>query len=161
MILLFNRPTTSLSFFLILLLIIGSSADADILTNKFDDIESSVTPGQVNDLVMTERICVGSNPSGPFSLIALGSGDAGAFVITNATHQIPYDLYINDRFSRLRYTQVRPGRALSGLQSRSINNAGRCRGNSTGLRVIISSDTLKSAVSGTYQGNLQVMVIPE
>lgn len=144
-----------------LLLLISSGVYADILTNKFDDVESSVTPGQVNDLIMTERICVGSNPSGPFSLIALGSGNAGEFVISNATNQIPFDLYINDRFSRLRYTQVQPGRALSGLQSRRINNAGRCRGNSTGLRVIITSDSLKRAISGTYQGSLQVMVIPE
>ncbi len=145
----------------LLLLFLNNSLYADILTNKFDDIETSVTPGQVNDLVMTERICVGSNPSGPFSLMAFGSGDGGEFVISNGPINIPYDLFINDRFSRLRFTQVQPGRALSGLQSRSINNAGRCRGNSTGLRVIISSDSLKSAVSGTYQGSLQVMVIPE
>lgn len=144
-----------------LLLLISSSVYADILTNKFDDVESSVTPGQVNDLIMTERICVGSSPSGPFSLIALGSGDAGEFVISNAANQIPFELHINDRFSRLRFTQVQPGRALSGLQSRSINNAGRCRGNSTGLRVIITSESLKRAVSGIYQGSLQVMVIPE
>ena len=155
-----NSLTTSFRWCLLLLLV-SNSTSADILTNKFDDIESTVTPGQVNDLVMTERICVGSSPSGPFSLIALGSGDGGNFVISNTTNHIPFELYINDRFSRLRYTQVQPGRALSGLQSRRINNAGRCRGNSTGLRVIISSESLKSAVSGTYQGSLQVMVIPE
>lgn len=136
-------------------------ACADALINKLDDIEAHVTPGRLSDLQMTEHLCVGINPSGPLSLLLLGSGSKGAFSIQNGPDSIPYSVSISGRVSNGRFRSVISGVPLTGLQSRVLSPSNRCRGNTTILRVIFKSNAFSSAHAGIYRGSLQITVIPE
>ena len=134
---------------------------ADILVNKLDDIEASVTPGRQNNLVIRERLCIGSSPPGPFSLIVIGSGANGDFTIQSGPHSIPYLVSIRDRITGGGFRPITPGIPLTGLQSRALNPNNRCRGNASILRVIFNSSAFVSAPAGIYRGTIQISVIPE
>ena len=144
-----------------LYLAVFNTAGADILVNRLNDIEASATPGRQNDLVLDERLCVGSNPPGPYSLQALGSGVNGGFSIHSGPHSLSYNAYIRDQFSRGSFNQLIAGTPLTGLQGRALNPNNRCRGNTTTLRVEFTKEALSSAVAGIYTGTMIITVIPE
>ena len=135
--------------------------NADILITKLDDIEVVTSPGRANDLRVIERLCVASNPVGPYSLEAIGSGASGGFVIQNGLHAIAYELSLRDRRSGGRFRPLLPNVPLSGLLTRRLRNNQGCPGNAARLRMVIPKETLNGAVSGAYQGSLQLTVIPE
>ena len=145
----------------ILIAYLCTYAYAEILVNKLDDLQASVTSGRQNDLILQERLCVGSNPAGPFSLQILGSGDNGSFSIQNGPNILNYSAFVRDRFSRGRFRNVIPGELMSGFQSRRLRNNETCRGNSTVLRIIFAHEVFQAVPSGIYQGSIQITVIPE
>ena len=145
----------------LLILLIGSSANADILIAKLDDIEISTTPGRANDLRVTERLCVASNPVGPYSLLVVGNGVNGSFSLSNGPHTIAYALQLRDRRSGGGFRDIMPNIPLDGLLSRRLRNNQACPGNAARLRMIIRKEALSGALSGEYLGLIQLTVIPE
>ena len=142
--------------------ILGSSISiADILITKLDDITISTSAGRVNDLIATNRFCVASNPVGPYSLEALGSGVNNAFTIQNGPYVIDYEILLRDRLSGGRFRPVLAGVPLTGLLTQPLRGGRRCPGNAARLRMIIRTVSLQSAVPGVYHGSLQLTVIPE
>ncbi len=149
-----------------LLYLVGSlfvinDATADILITKLDDVDAMATPGRANDLTLTERLCIGSNPAGPFSLRATGSGIGGRFTIENGPYAIPFATYIQDRVSGGSFMSINPGIPVTGLRARSLNPNNRCRGNPTQVRIVFSNLSFSGAPAGIYRGTLQLSVIPE
>ena len=147
--------------FLLFLLMLPSYGSADILITKLDDIVIAANPGRANDLRVTERLCVASNPVGPYSLVAIGSGLDGAFSLQNGPHVMRYELSLRDRRSGGGFRALMPTVPLTGLLTRRLRNNLRCPGNAARLRFIIRKSELTGAVSGAYQGSLQLTVIPE
>lgn len=147
----------------ILALIVGSSSlvSADILVGKLSDIEATVTPGRVNDIIAIERFCVASNPIGPYSLLAIGTGNDGDFSIHNGVAFINFEVAVSDRRSSRVFREITSGVPLSGLQSRRLANNRVCTGNAVSIRVNIASESIQQAPVGKYQGSLQLTVIPE
>ena len=146
---------------LLLVYSLASTAIADILIAKLDDIEVTTSPGRANDLRVTERLCVASNPVGPYSLEAIGSGTNGSFAILNGPQVIAYELLLRDRRSGGGFRAISPNVPLTGLLTRRLRNNQACPGNAARLRMIIRKEILNGAVSGAYQGSLQLTVIPE
>ena len=134
---------------------------AEILITKLDDINISTSSNLARDLVMTERLCVASNPVGPYGLAVLGSGNNGEFVIENGPYSIRFEVSFRDRVARGGFREVNPGTPLTGLLTRQLRNGNRCPGNASRLRITIPRDVLNSATAGVYQGFLQLTVIPE
>ncbi|MFK8027760.1 MAG: hypothetical protein AB8C40_06830 [Gammaproteobacteria bacterium] len=137
-----------------------NSAFADILITKLDDISLS-TANTGRDTVLTERFCVASDPVGPYGLIVLGSGENGTFTIQNGPFHIEYEVAYRDRVSGAGFIEVLPGMPVSGFQTRPLRNNQRCTGNAGRLRIIFRKNSINSAVSGRYQGSVQLTVIPE
>ena len=144
-----------------LFLALANLASADILIAKLDDIVIATSPGRTNDLRVVERLCVASNPVGPFSLQVIGSGIDGAFALQNGPIELPYELSLRDRRSGGGFRELQPNVPLEGLLARRLRNNQGCRGNPTRLRLIMRKEILNGAVSGSYQGSLQLTVIPE
>ncbi|MDW3094788.1 MAG: hypothetical protein R8G33_03860 [Gammaproteobacteria bacterium] len=146
---------------LVLILSFSSLASADILIGKLSDIEASVTPGSVNDVTAIERFCVASSPTGPYSLLAIGTGNNGEFSIQNGAATIIFEVAVRDRQSSRSYREILSGVPLVGLQSRRLANNRICTGNAVRIRVTIASESIQRAPAGRYQGSLQLTVIPE
>ena len=146
---------------ILILALIAQTAIADILVAKLDDIEITTAPSRGNDLRVTERLCVASNPVGPYSLLAVGSGVDGSFTIRNGPHVIAYALRLRDRRSGGGFRDLMPNIPLDGLLSRRLRNNQACPGNAARLRMIIRKEALSGALSGQYQGLIQLTVIPE
>ncbi len=156
-----NNITYFISILFVLLNIVFASSNADILVRKLNDIRITATPGRVNDISVIERFCVASNPQGPYSLVAIGSGDNGEFTIQNGISDVPYELSVQDRLSSRTFRPLTARIPLPGLQSRRLVNNRRCRGNPARLQLIIRHTLLEQATAGNYQGSLQLTVIPE
>lgn len=139
----------------------GSHVDADILISKLDDITISASAGQANDIVVTNRFCVASDPVGPYSLEALGSGVNNAFAIQNGPYDILFEVLLRDQRTGGGFRPLVAGVPLTGLLTRPLRRGRRCPGNTARLRIIIRSASLQSAASGFYRGSLQLTVIPE
>ena len=137
------------------------TASADILVAKLDDIEIETAPSRGNDLRVTERLCVASDPVGPYSLLVIGDGIDGSFTLRNGPHVIAYGLQLRDRRSGGGFRDITPNVPLDGLLSRQLRNNQSCPGNAARLRMIIRKEALGGALSGTYQGLIQLTVVPE
>ena len=151
----------SITKIVIIIVSCSSLASADILIGKLSDIENSVTAGRVNDLTALERFCVASNPPGPYSLLAIGTGNNGDFSIQNGVDSIKFDVAVRDRSSSRSFREITSGVPLLGLQSRRLVNNRICTGNAVSIRVTIASTSIQQAPAGRYQGSLQLTVIPE
>ena len=141
--------------------ILANSLYADILITKLDDIEVSTQANLARDLVVNERLCIASNPVGTYGIIALGSGESGAFTIDSGPYSLEYTVLYRDRRSGGQFIQLSPGVPVSGFLTRPLRNSGNCRGNAGRLRIIIKKETLNQAVAGRYQGLIQLSVVPE
>ncbi len=141
--------------------IIAMHAHADILITKLDDIEVSAQANMARDLVINERLCVASNPVGVYGIIALGSGNNGAFTISNGPYDLDYTVFYRDRRSTNQFVELEPGVPVSGFLTRPLRNSRNCRGNAGRLRIIVKREALNSAVAGRYQGIIQLSVVPE
>ena len=147
--------------FAVTLLFVSSATHADILIAKLDDITLVTNPTRTNDLRYTERLCVASDPVGPYSLQATGSGPGGEYILQNGPDSIAFILSLRDQRSGREYRTMTPGVPLTGLLTRPLRNNQNCPGNAARLRLIIRKEVLSGSVPGTYQGSLQLTVIPE
>ena len=138
-----------------------SPVHSDILVAKLDDITVATNPSRANDLRVTERLCVASNPVGTFSISAIGSGADGNFSIQNGPYEIVYELLIRSRGSGGGFNAMAPNIPTTGLLSQPLRANQRCPGNATRIRMIIRKENLSGAAAGIYQGSLQLTVIPE
>ena len=78
------------------LLLISNTVLSDILITKLDDVNFSTNSNVGRDVVITERLCVASDPVGVYGLTALGSGNNGEFTIANGPFEIEYKMsYLN------------------------------------------------------------------
>lgn len=144
-----------------ILLAFFQNVGADILITKLDDVIISTPANLARDLIVTERLCVASDPVGVYGIIALGSGNNGSFAITNGPYEINYKVSYRDRRSSNRFIQLEPNVPVSGFLTRPLRNSRNCQGNAGRLRIIISKEELNRAVGGRYQGVVQLTVIPE
>jgi hypothetical protein len=151
----------SIANIVIIIVSCSSLATADILIGKLSDIENTVTAGRVNDLIALERFCVASDPPGPYSLLAIGTGNNGEFSIHNGVAGINFELAVRDRPSSRSFREVTSGVPLTGLQSRRLVNNRICTGNAVSIRITIASASIQQAPAGRYLGSLQLTVIPE
>lgn len=145
----------------LILLFAASTSNADILIAKLDDIEIATAPSRANDLRVTERLCVASDPVGPYSLLVIGNGIDGSFTLQNGPHVIAFALQLRDRRSGGGFRDIVPNIPLDGLLSRRLRNNQACPGNAARLRLIIRKEALSGALSGEYQGVIQLTVVPE
>lgn len=146
--------------FSVLCALLGN-AKADILITKLDDVVVSTPANLARDLIVTERLCVASDPVGVYGIIALGSGQNGAFTINSGPYSMPYTASYRDRRSNNRFIELEPGVPVSGFLSRPLRSANNCQGNAGRLRIVIKKEALNQAVAGRYQGVVQLSVIPE
>lgn len=150
---------------IVLLIIVNffsiSSSFAEILITNLDDIEVSTSAILSRDLVITEPVCIASNPVTTYALTAFGSGEGGQFSIQNGPFSIQYNLSFRDRRSGSGFSELTPGIPLSGFLTRPLGNSQNCRGNAGRVRITIPKAILNSAVAGSYQGSLSLVVSPE
>tara|TARA_R110002049_G_scaffold13509_3_gene58845 strand:- start:197031 stop:197474 length:444 start_codon:yes stop_codon:yes gene_type:complete len=133
----------------------------DILISKLDDVSLSTNANVGRDLIITEQLCIASNPVSVYGITALGSGDNGEFVITNGPYEMEYKMSYRDRRSRGGFTDLTPGVPVSGFLARPLRNNRACQGNAGRLRIIIEKNSLNRAVAGLYRGVIQLSVVPE
>lgn len=138
-----------------------SNSHAEILISNLDNIEVSTSAILSRDLVITERVCIASNPVTTYALIAFGSGEGGLFSIQNGPFSIQYSLSYRDRRSGPGFRELSPSVPLSGFLTRPLGNNQNCRGNAGRVRITISKTSLNSAVAGIYQGSISLVVSPE
>ncbi len=143
------------------LLLVSNIVFADILITKLDDVSFATNANVGRDVVITERLCIASNPVSVYGLTALGSGDNGEFSISNGPYKIEYKISYRDRRSGGGFTDLFPGIPVSGFLARPLRNNRTCPGNAGRLRIIIEKESLNKAVAGLYRGVIQLSVVPE
>lgn len=147
----------ALSFYLL----IFKSVYADILITKLDDVSVSTNANVGRDVIVTERLCIASNPVSVYGLTALGSGNNGEFVISNGPYDITYKMSYRDRRSSASFTELSPGVPVSGFLARPLRNNRNCSGNAGRLRIVLEKEAINRAVAGIYRGVIQLTVVPE
>ena len=156
-----KRLFSKIVFISVVHLFYANAAFAEILITNLDSIEVSTSAILARDLVVTERICIASNPVTTYALTAVGSGENGQFSIQNGPFNMAFTLSYRDRRSGPGFRDLTSGIALSGFLTRPLGNNQNCRGNAGRLRITISKEALNSAVAGSYRGSLSLVVSPE
>lgn len=148
-------------FILIVPLFSSSQSIAEILISNLDNIEISTSSILGRDLVITERVCIASNPVTTYMVTAYGSGEGGQFSIQNGPFSIQYLLSYRDRRSGPGFRPIIAGVPLSGFLTRPLGRNQNCRGNAGRVRLTIPKSAINSAVAGRYRGSLSLVVSPE
>lgn len=119
------------------------------------------------DVKMTEDICVYSTrPNGQYSIQASGSGNGGAFGLSNGPHTLNYSVVWNaGGVNGLNDTgQTLPAGSTVGPLTKASTDSSSCSGSTPGatarLIVQINESAMTQAPHGTYLGVLTLMVTP-
>jgi len=130
---------------------------AELTITQLEDVDLGEVAPTVRRIQQRTRFCVSSDPAGPFQLTALGSGAAGAFVLSSGAgvaSEIDYEVYASGR-------ALVPGVARSGFMARPPRPNGDCRPPLTMMTIVIDPSSVQSAPGGQYSGTLQLTVGPE
>jgi len=136
---------------------------AELTITQLEDVDLGEVAPTVRRIQQRTRFCVSSDPAGPFQLTALGSGAAGAFVLSSGAgvaSEIDYEVYASGRGAS-RGRALVPGVARSGFMARPPRPNGDCRPPLTMMTIVIDPSSVQSAPGGQYSGTLQLTVGPE
>lgn len=134
---------------------------ADISITDLRDVNFGSVPPTAGRLVSTMDFCVALDKTGGYGVVALGTGPAGAFTLSNGSRDIPYTLRFSDRPGRPGAV-LTPGIPEMGLRAKKRKNKGDfCNKPSASIELAIESADLQQASSGQYSGTLLLTVTPE
>lgn len=125
--------------------------------SDISDIDLGIWNGR-SDMKGRTAVCIYKNVAGSYSATLTGSGDAGAFTLTNGHKEIPYTVRYADDHNE--FKSVNKGITLTGLggSSQLLNCNNGKNGN---LEIVISSRTLAAFTPDRYLGVLTLLVSPE
>lgn len=148
-------------FLLVGALLAATTSLADISVTDLRDIDFGAVPPTAGRLVTRMDFCVSMDRRGNYGVIALGTGPAGAFTLSNGVQDIPFTLRFSDRPGRPG-AMLTPGIPEMGLRApRRRNRGGYCNRPSASIELAIAAAALQGASSGQYSGTLVLTVTPE
>ncbi len=152
----------TLSIF-VALMAFAEDGHAVMQVTGFVDVDFTNVSPRRNRVQQRMRLCVTSDPAGPYRITAFGSGPSSAFSIINgAGITIDYDVRVRGGVGAGRRNTLQPGVPRTGFTARPPRVNGGCRGNSrVALIVSLDRQDLEQAPGGQYFGNLSVTVSPE
>lgn len=114
-----------------------------------------------SDLVNSQSICAfGSLLTQGYSVLASGSGDGGAFTITNGTSTIPYEVQWAQIGNASAGTLIQPNVSLPNQYEANLLQGVGCLlgAKSATSIVIVRASSLQQATAGTYNGVLTIIL---
>ena len=140
----------------------AAAADKVRLTNLSDLAFGTVTNLTV-DAVRAENVCIYSTSrTNGYQVIASGTGPGGAFELSSGTDSLSYDVAWSSTSGQSSGSLLTPNLPLTGQVSSATQqtcNSGPAT--TASLVVILRAAALSSAMAGTYNGTLTLVVGPE
>lgn len=134
---------------------------ATIIITDLEDVDFGELPATASQVTERIRICVNSNPAGPYQLTGLGFTGSGAFELSNDAQQtIPYSVYAGRQRNQLG-DPLLAGVPRSGFTARQPRGNNDCTPPWLWITIVVSESALEQAASGRYRGTLQLTVAPE
>ena len=156
----------------VILLMQQLSASAASQSSISISLPSKVEAGNIDPIVVPaeavihgqpihieEPFCVYSNDTenGDYQVTLSGSGQDGAFELTDGKHRFLYQVEYNDENTSQGYVFVKPTQVLSDQMAGSIP-AYPCYVDNARVRLRIDSDDYERLPAGTYTGALYITV---
>ena len=133
-------------------------AAAQIAITGLEDFDFGTITPTTERVRQRARICVNADPPGPFQIVGTGSGTNGDFhLLSGAGDAIRFDVIVQNRGRQ----RLQPGVPTGGLMARAPRRNGGCQPPFTHIIVAVNTADIQAAPGGRYQGNLQLMVVPE
>lgn len=140
----------------------AAAADKVRLTNLSDLAFGTVTNLTI-DAVRAESVCIYStSKTNGYHVIASGTGPGGAFELSSGTDTLAFDVAWSSSSGQSSGSLLTPNVPLTGQVSSATQqtcNAGPAT--TASLVVILRAAALSSALAGTYNGTLTLVVGPE
>lgn len=140
----------------------ASAADKVRITGLADVAFGTIGNLQV-DAVRSQSLCLYSTAStNGYNVTASGTGPGGAFQLSSGGLSLPFEVQWSSSAGQSSGTQLSPNVPLTGQVSSATQqtcNSGPA--SSASLIVILRSNALTSATSGTYSGTVALIVAPE
>lgn len=140
----------------------AAAADKVRLTNLSDLAFGTVTNLTI-DAVRAENVCIYSTSrTNGYHVVASGTGPGGAFELASGTDKLAFDVAWNNSSGQSSGSLLTPNVPLTGQTSAATQqtcNSGPAT--TASLIVILRAAALSSAMAGTYNGTLTLVVGPE
>lgn len=145
-----------------LALICAPQAVAQVQISGLSDLPLGVWSGS-GDLEGIVDHCVRGPRGGRYAIEATGVGSGGAFVLLNGPGSLPFQVDYSDDGGG--WSQMSPGVPLTGQRGApNENQFERCLAGQTSrqrVRVRVLAQDMGTAVAGSYDGSLTLLVTPE
>lgn len=139
------------------------AASNKVRVTQLSDVSFGLVTNTMSDSSNSQSLCIYSDTaSSGYNVRAIGSGSGGAFTLSSASSNLPYDVEWNSTAGQSNGAALTPNVALSGQVSQAKQqtcNSGPAT--SASLIVIIRSAALTSADAGFYSGDLTLVIGPE
>lgn len=143
-------------------LIFAPEAAAQVQISGLSDLQLGVWSGS-GDLEGVVNHCVLGAHGGRYAIEATGAGSGGAFVLLNGPGALPFHVDYSDDGGG--WSQMSPGVPLTGQRGApNQNQFERCLAGQKSpqrVRVRVLAQDLGTAVAGSYDGSLTLLVTPE
>jgi len=115
------------------------------------------------DAVRSQSLCLYSSAStNGYNVTASGTGPGGAFQLSSGSLSLPFEVQWSSSAGQSSGTQLSPNIPFTGQVSTATQQTCNSGPASTAsLIVILRSNALTSATSGTYSGTVALIVAPE
>lgn len=108
-----------------------------------------------------QDLCVWTNTNaGNYQVTASGDGTGSAFVVSNGSDEIPFEVWWNDVTGTTSNEELTP--TVAKIQTAANTQTDDCSvgGNSANLEVIFNGSDLVSPANGSYSGNVTLLIEP-
>lgn len=115
------------------------------------------------DSVRSQSLCLySSSTTNGYNVTAIGTGPGGSFQLSSGSLSLPFEVQWSSSAGQSSGAQVNPNVPLTGqVTTATQQTCGSGPATSASLIVVLRSSTLSSAMAGTYNGSITLLVGPE
>ena len=157
-----RRARRLLTVLLIALPAPGIAASGAVQISHLNDVAFGQIANLFVDQAQSQTVCAYSTVLlGQYSITAIGSGNAGAFMLVGAGNSLPYEVQWSSGSGQASGTALSPGAALTGqTSSATLPDCPLGLTSSGSLIVLLRSAALTNAIAGNYSGTLTLILAP-
>ena len=141
----------------------ASAASNKVRITKLTDVAFGSIANLSQDAVRSQSVCLfADTATNGYDITATGTGPGGAFELTSGAGALGYQVQWSSSAGQTSGAQLAPNVPLTGqVASATQQTCGTGPATSASLIVVLPATALSSAMAGTYNGTLTLVVGPE